>query len=210
MEASSSSRKPIARWDSAGDRLLITELLHHIRKGERINNKFSPEVWAQIAAQVNKPSIGTGIRPLTLAQVKNRYFVMKKGWKDFTALLKNDGFHWDRERGRVDAEKEVWAKYIRVHPKARVFKQKPLENYEDLCEIFGDAEQTTSVRSSRRGRRAGGQEYGEDDDEEDEGEEAEAEGNGERGSSAEKTLTNTLTYQDSPTPGNSPAQENDK
>jgi len=29
-------------------------------------------------------------------------------------LLRTDGFHWDRERGKIDAEKEVWAQYLKV------------------------------------------------------------------------------------------------
>lgn len=73
MEISSSSRKAIARWAKPTDRILITELLRHVRNGDRIFNKFSPEIWAQITAQVNKPSIGTDIPMLNVFQVKNRY-----------------------------------------------------------------------------------------------------------------------------------------
>ncbi|PWW76859.1 hypothetical protein C7212DRAFT_363458, partial [Tuber magnatum] len=149
MEDSSGSRKAMARWDSTTDRLLISEVLRHLRNGEGANKNFSLKIWNLIAGRINEPSVALGNPTLSVSQVKNRYFVMKRGWKDFTGLLKTNGFHWNQERGTVDAEKVVWARYLRSHPKARVFKHKPLENFEDLCKIFDDTEQTTSARSSQ-------------------------------------------------------------
>jgi len=66
MEISSSSGKVIARWAKLRDRILITELLRHVRNGERILNKFGQIMWSQVTAQVNEPSIGTDIPMLNV------------------------------------------------------------------------------------------------------------------------------------------------
>jgi len=74
MDITSSQRKAIARWARPTDHILITELLGHFRSAGRVSNKYSLEIWVQVTAQVNKPSVGTGVATLSVLQVKNRYF----------------------------------------------------------------------------------------------------------------------------------------
>ncbi|KAG0640013.1 hypothetical protein HOY80DRAFT_1022228 [Tuber brumale] len=195
MDGPSSSRKPHARWASPADRILIKELLRRLHNDKKVNNKWSAGTWSHVTAQLNKSSARTGHPVLSVLQVKTRYFALKKSWGDFSHLLKTDGIYWDGE-GKIHADEEVWEEYLKAHPKARVFKQKPLENFKDLCKLFGD----TSVRGSQAIGQAGGQLYEDQDEDEDEDEETEkSEG---RGPSKEKTQVNEFSHQDSPIPSN--------
>ncbi|PUU81818.1 hypothetical protein B9Z19DRAFT_1121718 [Tuber borchii] len=82
------------------------------------------------------------------------------------------------------------------HRGARVFRRRPLDNFEELCEIFGDTGQTVS---------ATGAQADEDADEEVEDQEMDDEG----GPSAQKTGATQSTYQDSPIPNVNGAQASD-
>ena len=86
--------------------------------------------------------------------------------------------------------------YLQAHPRAGVFRQRPLDDFEELCELFGNTGQTVSAASAQ---------VDEDADAEAEDQQMEEEG----GPSAEKTGTTQPTYQDSPIPNVNGAQASD-
>lgn len=83
--------------------------------------------------------------------------------------------------------------YLQAHPRAGVFRQRPLDDFEELCELFGNTGQAVS---------ATGAQVDEDADEDAEDQEMDEEG----GPSAEKTGATQSTYQDSPIPNTNGAQ----
>jgi len=69
----SSQRKAIARWFKQSDEILISALLDHLRNGDKVNGAFTPEIWTQVTALVNKWYRSARIPSLIEDQVKKRY-----------------------------------------------------------------------------------------------------------------------------------------
>ncbi|RPB02986.1 hypothetical protein L873DRAFT_1841580 [Choiromyces venosus 120613-1] len=121
-------------WSRPTDLILLTELLRHVRNGPRMTYGFPLEVWTTATEKINKVTKHSVIQ---LKQVKNRYAILKMAWVVFTALLREKGFHWDREAGKIIATKSVWEKYLKKDPRASQFRKKVLDFYDELNELFG-------------------------------------------------------------------------
>ncbi|RPB02985.1 hypothetical protein L873DRAFT_1787416 [Choiromyces venosus 120613-1] len=143
---SSSKKGPTNRaiWCKVSDKIFIVELLSYVRKGKftKTGNQFPHEAWTNVTAKVNKHSVNAHGYTMSKDQIKNRYYALKMSLTVFRALLKADGFHWDREAKRIIAEDEVWANYLKRIPVAGPFRRNALENYKELRELFGVAPHT--------------------------------------------------------------------
>jgi len=73
MDINSSQCENIARWYKESDEILISALLDHLRNGDKVNGVFTPEIWTQVSALVNKWYKSAGIPSLNEDQVKKRY-----------------------------------------------------------------------------------------------------------------------------------------
>ncbi|RPA93362.1 hypothetical protein L873DRAFT_66462 [Choiromyces venosus 120613-1] len=68
----------------------------------------------------------------------------------FTALLKEKGFHWDREVGTITADDSVWEKYLKKEPRAKQFRWKAIDYFDELNELYGDAPNVTLGNAAGR------------------------------------------------------------
>ncbi|CAN1273441.1 Sulfite oxidase [Linum perenne] len=63
---------------------------------------------------------------------------------------KASGFGWDTARGCVVADDEVFAGWVKSHPKASGMNHKPMPYFDDLCVIFG-VDQATGAHAVQPG-----------------------------------------------------------
>jgi hypothetical protein len=54
----------------------------------------------------------------------------------FQRVVDNSGFGWAADAKVVTAPDEVWEEYINAHKKAGEFRDKPLQFYDELHEIY--------------------------------------------------------------------------
>ncbi|RPB00325.1 hypothetical protein L873DRAFT_825146 [Choiromyces venosus 120613-1] len=98
-------------WSKPADLVVLAELLAYHRRGTRRTTTFPASVWITATEKVNKVFPN---RLLSIKQVKTRCNWLRFSWVGFTALVKEKGFHWDREAGTVIAEDSIWERYLEV------------------------------------------------------------------------------------------------
>ncbi|XP_048615604.1 uncharacterized protein At2g29880-like [Brassica napus] len=63
--------------------------------------------------------------------------IMKTKYLNAAELLRfSSGFGWDSTTKRFTASKEVWAEYLKAHPKFKKFRDETFEEFDDLKLIF--------------------------------------------------------------------------
>ncbi|CDY14966.1 BnaA10g08900D [Brassica napus] len=63
--------------------------------------------------------------------------ILKTKYLNAAELLRfSSGFGWDSTTKRFTASKEVWAEYLKAHPKFKRFRDETFEEFDDLKLIF--------------------------------------------------------------------------
>nr|XP_043631051.1 uncharacterized protein At2g29880-like [Erigeron canadensis] len=74
----------------------------------------------------------------TWKTVKNRMRNLEVNFYILRNMLRSSyGFSWDQEKACVIADKDVWDKYLDIHPQAGQFRKQPFPHYAKLCIIYG-------------------------------------------------------------------------
>ncbi|KAF8395743.1 hypothetical protein HHK36_019694 [Tetracentron sinense] len=122
------------RWTEEMDRCLDKILVEQMKRGNIIDNTLKPEAYTEVVRALNERFQ----LDMTKDNIRNRLKTLKKQYGVLKELLAQSGFHWDETRKMVTANDSVWNNYIKTHPDARAFQERVIENYDELCMIFGD------------------------------------------------------------------------
>ncbi|XP_076936811.1 uncharacterized protein LOC143604117 [Bidens hawaiensis] len=120
-------------WTPSMERYFVDLMLEHMQKGNRVGHTFKKQAWndmllvfnAKFGSQYDKDAL------------KSRYTNLWKQFNDIKSMLGQGGFSWDEARSMVVAEDYFWDAYIKAHPDARSYKTKSVQNFGDLCLIYG-------------------------------------------------------------------------
>uniref|UniRef100_A0A7N2L481 Myb/SANT-like domain-containing protein n=1 Tax=Quercus lobata TaxID=97700 RepID=A0A7N2L481_QUELO len=81
--------------------------------------------------------LGAKGKVVTHLQIKNKWDLLKKGWKQYNECFDNDtGLGYDAGTGMLEASEEWLTRKIAACPNAKTFKNKPLPNHDFLNIMF--------------------------------------------------------------------------
>ncbi|KAF5815703.1 putative transcription regulator Homeodomain-LIKE family [Helianthus annuus] len=120
-------------WTPTMERYFVDLMLEHMQKGNRVGHTFNKQAWNDMLAVFNA-KFGSQYDKDVL---KSRYTNLWKQFNDIKSMLGQVGFSWDDARNMVVADDYVWDAYIKAHPDARPYKIKSVQNFSDLCLIYG-------------------------------------------------------------------------
>ncbi|EOA28611.1 hypothetical protein CARUB_v10024832mg [Capsella rubella] len=120
-------------WTPTMERFFIDLMLEHLNRGNRTGHTFSKQAWTDMVCVFNS-KFGSQYDKDVL---KSRYTNLWKQYNDVKSLLDHGGFVWDQTHQIVTGDESLWSLYLKAHPEARVYKTKPVLNYNDLCLIYG-------------------------------------------------------------------------
>ncbi|CAF2128569.1 unnamed protein product [Brassica napus] len=123
------------QWSPEENKTLINLLLDAVASGLRDSNgtfsKFTVE--RRILSFLNRMH---GCNK-TYQHYSNRMKILKTKYLNAAELLRfSSGFGWDSTTKRFTASKEVWAEYLKAHPKFKKFCDETFEEFDDLKLIF--------------------------------------------------------------------------
>ena len=135
-----------AKWNDDQTRIFIEILLFEagtcildissnnfaLAKSTADNGNFKTDAWTRIE---EKFKLKSGVS-YTRVMLQNKFSHMKSCYNIFAQLASNSGFGWDDEKGLPTAADDVWERYIKAHPKAAPYRNKPLQYYDELKSIF--------------------------------------------------------------------------
>ncbi|CAN1167842.1 Uncharacterized protein At2g29880 [Linum perenne] len=87
---------------------------------------------------------------ISVAHIKSKVRYFKDKFMALLTLKQASGFGWDAARGCVVADDEVFAGWVKSHPKASGMNHKLMPYFEDLCVIFG-VDQATGAHAVQPG-----------------------------------------------------------
>ncbi|XP_028807106.1 uncharacterized protein LOC114761834 isoform X2 [Neltuma alba] len=128
-----SNERSRMNWTPIMERYFLDLMVEHSRRGNRVGHTFSKQAWNDMLAMFNA-KFGSQCDKDVL---KSRYATLWKQFNDVKNLLCRIGFSWDASRQMVIANDFAWDAYIKVHPDARGYRTKSVQNFDDLCVIYG-------------------------------------------------------------------------
>ncbi|CAA7032961.1 unnamed protein product [Microthlaspi erraticum] len=120
-------------WTPTMERFFIDLMLEHLHRGYRTGHTFNKRAWNEMLSVFNS-KFGSQYDKDVL---KSRYTNLWKQYNDVKSLLDHGGFSWDQTHQMVVGDDNLWTSYLKAHPEARVYKTKPVMNFNDLCLIYG-------------------------------------------------------------------------
>uniref|UniRef100_A0A2N9GKK1 Myb/SANT-like domain-containing protein n=1 Tax=Fagus sylvatica TaxID=28930 RepID=A0A2N9GKK1_FAGSY len=121
-------------WTRQMDRYFIDLMLEQLHRGNKIGRTYNMQAWTWMNASFSN-KFGLLCDKDVL---KDWYWSLRKEYMDVTDLLNHNGFAWDEIRQKVTADDFVWEAYIKEHPDAIAYRDKILDDYCDLCLIYGN------------------------------------------------------------------------
>ncbi|BFG36997.1 hypothetical protein CerSpe_232710 [Prunus speciosa] len=121
-------------WKPPMDRFFLKLMLDQLGKGSKTNNSFKKQAWKDMVTLFNA-KFGSRYRKSFLKQL---YKKLLKYYTDVRSILAIKGFYWDEKEQMIVADDDVWDNYIKALPDARLYRKKPLLNYQDLNLIYGN------------------------------------------------------------------------
>ncbi|XP_014510263.1 uncharacterized protein LOC106769245 isoform X1 [Vigna radiata var. radiata] len=128
-------------WTNEMDKCLTEVLAEQVKKGNKMDNMLKPAAFSGALKTLNE-KYGMYV---TKGQIKNRLKTLRKQFGVLKELLAQRGFMWDDTKKMVVADNSVWNDYIKMHPDARIFQAKSIENYDQLCIILGNEQVIASL-----------------------------------------------------------------
>ncbi|XP_058224209.1 uncharacterized protein LOC131333613 isoform X3 [Rhododendron vialii] len=131
-QTATSSERLRTYWTPKMERYFFDLMLDHMHRGNRLGHTFNKQAWADMLT-VFTSKFGS---PHDKYLLKSRYSALWKQFNDVKNLLDQSGFSWDDKLQMVVADDYVWETYIKGHPDAHYYRNKPLMNFNDLCLIY--------------------------------------------------------------------------
>ncbi|XP_030959168.1 uncharacterized protein LOC115981123 [Quercus lobata] len=123
------------RWTEEMDRCLGKILVEQVNKGHKIDKILQREAYDAAVLALNE-RFGPD---LTKEHIRNRLRTWRKQYLILKELLSHSGFKWDAMQKMIIASDSVWDDYVKTHPDARIFRNRFIQNYDQLFIIFGDS-----------------------------------------------------------------------
>ncbi|CAK9155012.1 unnamed protein product [Ilex paraguariensis] len=121
-------------WTKEMDRCLSEVLADHAKQGYKSDKIIKTATYVAAVTALNE-KFGLD---LAKGHVKNRLKTWRKQFAALKEILAQKGFKWDKAQKMVIANDTVWNDYLKVHPDAKVFRAKFVENYDELSLIVGN------------------------------------------------------------------------
>ncbi|XP_010247462.1 PREDICTED: uncharacterized protein LOC104590478 [Nelumbo nucifera] len=123
-------------WTNEMDRCLAVTLADQVKQGNKRHKVLKHAAYMAAVRALNERFA----LDLTKDHVRNRLKTWKKQYAVLKELLSQSGFHWNETQKMVVANDSVWNDYIKAHPDARYLRARSVENYDELCIIFGNGQ----------------------------------------------------------------------
>ncbi|MCJ1474763.1 hypothetical protein MMC13_003423 [Lambiella insularis] len=120
------------------ERCYLECLKDSIKLGMRTDSGFKPALIPAVITRFQ----ASGLRAVRREQLNSKRAEWKSKWTAWCWLLNQTGIGFDNDTGRVSASDEQWDNFIRQNATVKLFRYKPLDNKDDLAEIFGGTQAT--------------------------------------------------------------------
>ncbi|KAA8517964.1 hypothetical protein F0562_015438 [Nyssa sinensis] len=125
-----------ARWTTEQENIFIDIMEEQIISNNKLTTTFARETWKNIKVEFY---MRTGMK-YNMKQFQCKFNQLRHRYKTFTQLKKiPTGFGWDPVLDTATAPDEVWERYTRAHPEAKMFHRAGCPKYDKLVTIFGVA-----------------------------------------------------------------------
>ncbi|KAJ4970275.1 hypothetical protein NE237_003374 [Protea cynaroides] len=121
-------------WTNDMDRCLTKTLVDLVKQSNGEDRVLSNAAYQTAVITLNE---NFGLDLLS-DHVKNRLKTWRKQYGDMKELLSQSGFEWDGTQKMIIAKDSIWNDYIKTHPDAKAFRERYIENYDELCLVFGN------------------------------------------------------------------------
>ncbi|RAL50130.1 hypothetical protein DM860_007804 [Cuscuta australis] len=123
-------------WNGQMDGILISVLYDQIKEGNKGDGDRKPQAY-QAVADKQRSQLGVSV---TVEHVKNRIKCWKKHYSIITDIRTYTKFKWDEEKKMVTInidDLKDWNEYCKSHPPASSYRNKTIDNWDDICILFG-------------------------------------------------------------------------
>ncbi|KAK6158763.1 hypothetical protein DH2020_006077 [Rehmannia glutinosa] len=124
---------PVIDWTLPMERYLVELMLEQVHHGNKIDSAFGEQAWAHMTLSF-KEKFGAQYEQHIL---ENHYLSLMKQYIEISNILNQEGFLWDESSHRILADTDTWESYAKEHPEAISYKDEVIEQYGELCTIFG-------------------------------------------------------------------------
>lgn len=119
-------------WTQSTELYLIDLLIDHAHRGNKVDNTFNEQAWADMVEAFNE-KFGFQCNKYLL---EHWYICLMKQHDDVSNLLSHSGFMWDESQQMVTADDDVWESYVKEYPDATYYRGKYLHSFSSLRKIF--------------------------------------------------------------------------
>ncbi|CAL9026230.1 unnamed protein product [Prunus brigantina] len=125
---------PKIEWSQTMDQFFVELMLDEVCKGNKVRCSFKKKSWVSMITSFNEKFGFQRGR----AVLKNRYSIFRRHYSSIKILLDQRGFKWDETEQKMVADDRIWNKYIKAHPSFRMYRNKAMPYYSDMCIICGN------------------------------------------------------------------------
>ncbi|KAI9126820.1 hypothetical protein K1719_002416 [Acacia pycnantha] len=134
--ANTSTIDKFLTWTAKMDNTLIDAFMHELEIGNKVKRTFTYTAYDNISQYL---STVFGFK-VDKEKVKNRWKTLKKKFSEMYDIFESgtSGFSWNSSTCKWEAEDQVWNQLIEVKPKAALWRNMPLPNYEKMLALYGN------------------------------------------------------------------------
>ncbi|KAL2923027.1 L10-interacting MYB domain-containing protein [Bienertia sinuspersici] len=134
MASTQAIKRGYVSWNKQMDDILTRVLLEEINNKEKGDGDFKPQAYQAVVDELKK-ELGIAIN---VDHVRNRTKSWKKHYGCITDIRTYTKFKWDDEKKMIAMEDlPQWTEYIKEKKNAAPYRNKCIENWEDICTLFG-------------------------------------------------------------------------
>ncbi|CAN1128741.1 Uncharacterized protein At2g29880 [Linum perenne] len=124
-------------WTPELDAILIDCMLHLVKNNEATNGNFKNGGFKKLEEMMHKKMPNCGLKVFPHIKSRHRFFKKKYGAICEIKAGSCSGFGWDDQKGRVVADDDVFAGFVKTHPHFSGLNKKAFMYFPQLAMIFG-------------------------------------------------------------------------